>query len=156
MKLIGNRVWETGEKHSKNPCPQKTVRKEHSRRSDLCRGMWLPWPSQVPDFRCCEMFLHLPLLKATQTRESGITYSLKPTSHINEDENMLWKDLSLWMIKKEACTQGKLFLQEEKWMQASAKLGFIVGQHFSRHTPNDKSCKGGYHSSTLPPAVLES
>lgn len=76
--------------------------------------MWLPWPSQVPDFRNGEMFLHLPLLKARQTRESGITYSPKPTSHINEDENMLWKDLSLLMTKKEAYTQGKLFLREEK------------------------------------------
>lgn len=153
MKLIGNRVWETGEEHSKNPCSQKTVRKERSRESDLCRGMWLPWPSQVPNFRCGDMFLHLPLLKARQARESGITYSPKPTSHINEDENMLWKDLSLLMTKKEACTQGKLFLREEKWTQASAERRFTVGQHFPRRTPNDKSCRGGYHSSTVPPAV---
>lgn len=127
--------------------PRKLWGKERSRRSDLCRGL---------GFRCGDMFLHLPLLKATQTQESGITYSPKPTSHTNEDENMLWKDLSLWMIKKEACTQGKLFLQEEKWMQASAKPGFIVGQPFPRCTPNNRSCKGGCHSSALPPAVLES
>lgn len=43
--------------------PRKLWGKERSRRSDLCRGI---------GFRCGDMFLHLPLLKATQTRESGI------------------------------------------------------------------------------------
>lgn len=96
--------------------PRKLWGKERSRRSDLCRGI---------GFRCGDMFLHLPLLKATQTRESGIIYSPKPTSHTNEDENMLWKDLSLWMIKKEACTQGNCFYRKRNGRKHLPNLGSL-------------------------------